>query len=242
MSIKKLFLGSIVLSAFSIFAKIEMIDNGKGPAWRKHVFGYIYSSGHWKGIDGESFSGPGSSLSSTSTIRSLLPAILKSINAKTLIDAGCGDFNWMKELVFDLNLDFYLGIDIVQEVIDANMRQYGNDRILFMNLDIAEDPLLKVDVIMCRDVLAHLSYEDIHRVLRNFKKSGATYLLASSFSAIRENNLEMISGNFRSVNLQLAPFNFPEPLISVFEFSSEEKMVRYGKRICLWKIADLAIE
>ncbi len=220
--------------------KLEMVNDGKGPEWRKRVFSYIYDSKHWD--DGESLSGPGSSITSTSTIRSLLPAMLRSVGACSLLDAGCGDFNWMKELVEELGLELYFGVDIVQSVIEENQEKYGSDKIVFMNLDIAEDPLLKVDVIMCRDVLAHLSYEDIHRVLHNFRESGATYLLASSFSAIRDNNLEMISGNFRSVNLQRPPFNFPEPLISVFEFSSEEKMVRYGKRICLWRIADLSIE
>ena len=244
MNIKKGMLLALVgiSGSFSIHAhaKLEMIDGGKGPKWRKRVFTYIRNSEHW--FDGESFSGPGSSLASTSTIRSLLPAILKAVGSRTLLDAGCGDFNWMKELIEEFDLDLYLGVDIVQEVIEENQKRYANEHVAFMQLDIAEDPLLNVDVIMCRDVLAHLSYEDIHQVLRNFKKSGAKYLLASSFSMIRDNNLEMVSGNFRSVNLRLEPFQFPEPLISVSEFSSEEKMVQYGKRICLWRIADLPIK
>ncbi len=243
MNIKKgMLLALISLSGCFLMyacATLEIIDDGRGPRWRKRVFSYIYDSKHW--WDGESFSGPGSSLSSTSTIRSLLPAILKAVGARTLLDAGCGDFNWMKELIVEFDLDLYLGVDIVQEVIDENQKRYASEHIAFMNLDIVEDPLLNVDVIMCRDVLAHLSYEDINKVLRNFKKSGAKYLLASSYSLIRENNLEMMSGNFRSVNLCLSPFKFPEPLISVMEFSSEEKMVQYGKRICLWRIADLPI-
>lgn len=242
MNTKKLMIALILMASSVVQAKLEMVDNGKGPEWRKRVFSYIYDSNHWCPDGGESLSGPGSSMASTSTIRSLLPAILKSVGACSLLDAGCGDFNWMRELVDELGLELYFGVDIAQSVIDENQKKYGTDKIVFMNFDIAEDPLLKVDVIMCRDVLAHLSYEDINCVLRNFKKSGATYLLASNFSAIRDNNLEMVSGNFRSVNLQRAPFNFPEPLISIFEFSSEEKMVRYGKRICLWRIDDLPIE
>jgi len=227
-----------LLSAHSQ-ATIQLVDNGKGPVWRKKVFSYIYDTKHW--WDGESFSGPGSSLSSTSTIRLLLPVILKAIGARTLLDAGCGDFHWMEQLINEFDLDLYLGVDIVQEIIEENQKKYGNEHVIFMNLDIAEDPLFGADVIMCRDVLAHLSYEDINKVLRNFKKSGAKYLLASSYSLVKRNNVEMISGNCRSVNLHLAPFNFPEPLISVMELSSEEKMVQHGKRICLWRIADLPI-
>lgn len=239
----------VIFAAMSFFLAqanpVALIDNGKGAAWRKHVFSYIYDSRHW-GSDQESASGPGSSLASTVTIRTFLPSILRAIGARRMIDAGCGDCRWMSELIDELinecNLELYLGVDIAEGVIKANQEKYARENVVFMNLDIAEDPLLNVDVIMCRDVLAHLSYEDIHRVLRNFKKSGAKYLLASSFSAMRENSLEMISGNFRSVNLRIAPFNFPEPIISILEMSSEKKMVQYGKHICLWRISDLPIE
>jgi len=220
-------------------APVELIDDGKGPVWRKRVFSHIYDSKHW--WDGESLSGPGSSRSSTATISLFLPTILKAIGARTLIDAGCGDGNWMETWIHQQELDLYLGVDIVPLLIDENQKKYGSDRVLFMQLDIVEDPLLEVDVIMCRDVLQHLSYEDIHAALRNFKKSGAKYLLATSYSGVRDNNIEMMTGHCRWVNLQVPPFNFPEPLISVFELSSEEKMVKVGKRICLWRIADLPI-
>lgn len=220
--------------------RLELIDNGKGPVWRKRVFSHVYKSNHWS--NDESASGPGSTLASTRTLRLFLPSILRAVGARTLLDAGCGDYNWMKEIIDGCDLELYLGIDIAEGVIEANQKRYARENVIFMNLDIAEDPLLKADVILCRDVLAHLSYVDIHQVLRNFKKSGAKYLLASSFSAIRENNLEMISGNFRAVNLRVAPFNFPEPLVSILELSSEKKMVQYGKHICLWRIADLPIE
>lgn len=218
---------------------IALVDDGKGPVWRKRVFSHIYETKHW--WDGESLSGPGSSLASTLTISLFLPVILRAIGARTLLNAGCGDEHWMHGILPQLNLELYLGVDIVPSLIDENQKKYGTDRVLFMQLDIAEDPLLEVDVIMCRDVLAHLSYEDIHAVLRNFKKSGSTYLLATSYSNVRQNSLEMMTGNCRWVNLQAAPFNFPEPLISVFELSSEDKMVAQGKRICLWRIADLPI-
>ena len=223
-----------------LHANVELINNGKGHDWRKSVFSYIYNSKHW--FDGESLSGPGSSLSSTSTVSVLLPSVLKALGVRTMIDAGCGDFNWMKTIVHHLDLDFYLGVDIVQSVIEENQSRYGSEKLFFMNLDLVDDPLPQMDVIMCRDVLAHLSYEDIYAVLHNFKKSGATYLLISSYSGLKDNNIEMIRGNFRPVNFQAKPFYFPEPLMSVFELASEEKMVKAGKRICVWRIADLPLE
>jgi hypothetical protein len=44
-------------------------------------------------------------------------------SAKTLLDAGCGDFNWMRHV--NLKLDQYIGIDVVPELICENQRQFG---------------------------------------------------------------------------------------------------------------------
>ena len=50
-----------------------------------------------------------------------------------------------------------------------------------MHLDITRDRLPRVDLILCRDVLPHLSFADIARAVDNFKRSGATWLLTNTF-------------------------------------------------------------
>src|SRR5581483_12277106 len=85
-------------------------------SWTKQVFTYIYSVNHWG--DTESVSGHGSKLSETLAIRSQLPAILKQLNIKSILDLPCGDFNWMKTV--DLHEYHYIGADIVSAIISKN--------------------------------------------------------------------------------------------------------------------------
>jgi hypothetical protein len=59
------------------------------------TFAPFYAENRWG--DDESVSGPGSSLTRTAKLRRELPALLQKVGARTLLDAPCGDFNWMKD-------------------------------------------------------------------------------------------------------------------------------------------------
>ncbi len=203
--------------------------------WRSQVFNYIYQSNHWK--ETESCSGPGSTLEATKSLRTMLPAMTTLLNIHTILDAGCGDFNWMKEL--NLDLDLYIGVDIVADLIDRNQARYGNEQRCFLCLDITRDHLPKVEAVLCRDCLIHLSYNEIMQTIRNFKQSGITYLFTSNFTRIIANDCDIRTGDYRPINLQKEPFNFPEPIISFEELSAEPEMKRHGKRICVWRIDNI---
>jgi len=178
-------------------------------------------------------------MDSTHVIRQVLPAIVRAINARVFLDAACGDFNWMKEL--DLGVERYIGSDIVADLIAENQRKYGDRIREFRCLDIVKDALPRSDVVLCRDCLAHLSYEDIVAAIGNIKASGATYLLASTFPRMIENNLDIRTGDFRPVNLQAAPFNFPVPIMYFEEVSAEDNMVYWKKTLCLWRLTDIVV-
>ncbi|HYV13569.1 MAG TPA: hypothetical protein VE980_21875, partial [Pyrinomonadaceae bacterium] len=60
------------------------------------VFSEIYQTNAWQ--DPESVSGRGSTLARTNVITSNLPVLLQELNANSLIDAACGDFNWMRHV------------------------------------------------------------------------------------------------------------------------------------------------
>ena len=140
----------------------------------------------------------------------------------------------MKKL--DLGVDRYIGADIVADLIVENQRKYGDYNHEFRCLDVAKDELPRADVVLCRDCLAHLSYEDIVSAIRNIKKSGAAYLLASTFPRMLENDIDIRTGDFRPVNLQAPPFNFPAPIMFFEEVSAEDNMVYWKKTLCLWRL------
>jgi hypothetical protein len=68
----------------------------------------IYHKNIWE--NEESVSGPGSTLEYT--VRDALPTVLDTYSIKTIFDAPCGDFNWMKYVVKGTNIK-YTGGDIV---------------------------------------------------------------------------------------------------------------------------------
>jgi len=187
----------------------------------------------------ESVSGPGSSLEQTAEIRQRLPELLAEIGARTLIDAPCGDFNWLKHV--DFNFEMYVGIDIVERIISKNRRMYQRDDRLFLNLDILTDPLPKADVIFCRDCLVYLSFEQIHDALKNFQASRSTYLLTTHFTR-RSGNTDMATGQWRPLNLQYPPFNFPDPLRVINEKCTEAGGQYADKSLALWRLADVINE
>ena len=114
----------------------------------------------------------------------------------------------------------YFGLDIVAPLI-ANLRSaYANDKwgpdgattVNFFKFDIAEQTLWPVDVVIVRDVLFHFDSARGLQVLRNINRSGARYLLSTSFP--RTNNTRArrhfragaAFSSFWPVNLQDAPF------------------------------------
>ncbi len=201
---------------------------------REKKFANIYKT-NWFGGD-ESISGPGSSLEQTQVIRGELPKVIQAFKIRKLIDAPCGDFNWMQEAVLDI--DKYIGIDIVPEIIDSNRAKYGNNKREFLVIDIVKGTLPEGDLALCRDCFIHLSYRDIFSAVRNFHKSGTKYLLTTTFTGLKENR-DIVSGRVRPINLQRQPFNFPTPLLLINEHCTEGGGKYADKSLGLWKIEEI---
>src|SRR6266478_8168926 len=115
----------------------------------EQIFRQAYRDNIWG--DPESVSGPGSGLVRTLAFRDQIAKLLIELRAKSLPDAGCGDFNWMKEI--QLPIERYVGIDIVPELIAKNQTDYKAPGRLFIHRDIARDDLPRSDLILCRDCL-----------------------------------------------------------------------------------------
>ncbi len=68
----------------------------------------------------------------------------------------------------ELELQRYVGADIVPDIIRMNQRKYGNHIRQFRILDITKDELPRSDIILCRDCLVHFPFKKIVAALRNF--------------------------------------------------------------------------
>jgi len=195
------------------------------------VFTDIYERNLWG--DSESLSGRGSTLARTTVIRRALPQLLAEVGASVMLDAPCGDFNWMQHA--ELGPVRYIGADVVPRLISRNSEKYSVDGREFITLDITVDSIPTVDVILCRDCFIHFSFRDIRAALRNFKKSNSAYLFVTTHVGVRDHR-NIVSGQGRNVNLQLPPFNFPTPLKLVVEDPD------LNKCLGVWRLEQIQVE
>lgn len=181
-----------------------------------------------------SVSGLGSEDTATAAIREALPALLQRLGARSLLDAPCGDAGWIGRI--KLKVD-YTGIDIVPSLIDANNRRASRGELngRFLIGDITRDALPRADVILCRDCLVHLSFANIARAIAGFHGSGARFLLVTTFPEW-ENNEDCEDGDWRALNMQKAPFNWPPPRELIDERCEEGGGGWRDKSLGLWRL------
>jgi hypothetical protein len=198
------------------------------------IFTTIYQENFWGSP--ESRSGEGSTLANTASIRSGLERFIAEWNIKSMVDAPCGDFNWMKELV--LPDDFrYTGIDIAQQVIASNNINYASQRRNFICGDLTADPIPAAELVFCRDCLFHLSYKHIYKFIDRFLESGAQFLMTSTHknkSAFL--NVDILSGGFRKIDLFSTPFLFDRDVL----FRVDDFVAPFPEReMCVWSRAQI---
>ena len=199
----------------------------------RDVFSQIYDKNHWG--SGESLSGPGSELGATRNISAALPRILRQYQVTSMLDAPCGDFHWMQSV--DLGDVQYTGADIVQPLIDDVSRRFAGPRRAFVHLDLVKDPLPHVDLIFCRDCFIHLPFRLINEALAGFRRSGARYLLTTTFGNWPI-NYDTAIGGARGVDLCAPPFSFPPPLELIREAEPAQPGAAY-KCMGLWAMDTL---
>jgi SAM-dependent methyltransferase len=196
---------------------------------RAERFTYIYETQKW-GTSEESRSGGGSALHATLTLREQLARLLAELEVTSIFDAGCGDFHWMKELVYSGS---YVGADIVPGLVRRLNDEYGNHSRRFVVMDLSEDRPPAVDLIICREVLFHLPNADVVAALENFRKSGSKWLLVTTDTESRR-NWDIEAGGHRALNLERPPFSLPKPRRYLIDAARSD-----GRRMSLYSLGDL---
>ena len=141
----------------------------KKPWPTKAVMQQIYDQKLWGGCDVDFYSGAGSHHPEIVTpYIETLTLFLKSF-AKPLVvcDLGCGDFNVGKNLVKFTQK--YVAVDIVPSLIARNNKKFKDENLEFQTLDIAKDDLPKGDCALLRQVLQHLSNQEVLSVVNQLK-------------------------------------------------------------------------
>src|ERR1700733_6137029 len=131
------------------------------------VFAHVYRERLW-GVPNpwnrtRFFSGPGSH--EAAIVKTYVAAVKRFVRSRPGMDAvdlGCGDFNVGRRIRNCFKK--YPACDIVPELIQHNERAFAQMNVDFRCLNISDDPLPRGDIVFLRQVLQHLSNEQIARV------------------------------------------------------------------------------
>jgi hypothetical protein len=223
----------IVRALRRMFARRQFATTSRND--KAELFAEVYHSNFW-GND-ESRSGNGSDLAQTAELRAQLPALLKELGIRTMLDIPCGDFFLLNEC--QLALEHYIGADIVSELVRRLNATHTTSNREFRVLELSSDDLPRVDLIFCRDALVHFSNADVLGALANMKRSGTRYLLTTTFVTRTENPDIPTGGNWRPLNLEIPPFSLPPPLRLISEGCTEYGGRFADKSLGLWRLSDL---
>ncbi|MBU2922763.1 class I SAM-dependent methyltransferase [Winogradskyella psychrotolerans] len=190
-----------------------MKKSGKTPWPTKDAMQQVYDMHLWGGKDFDFYSGDGShNIKIVEPYLHSVSTFLKSHNhSLTVCDLGCGDFNIGKQLINYTKK--YIGIDIVENLIERNKTLFKAENLEFHCLNIVKDELPKTDCVILRQVLQHLSNTEIQKIIK--KLSHYKYLILTEHLPVGNftPNIDIISGQGirikknSGVNLLEAPFN-----------------------------------
>jgi SAM-dependent methyltransferase len=202
----------------------------------KQIFADVYKNRKW-GTDHKSefYSGTGSDEEHSYQYIQAVSDFIKNHSITTVVDLGCGDFRIGKRLT-ELNKINYTGVDVVEDLINYNNKNYKGGTIRFLHRNIVRDTLPDGELCLIRQVLQHLSNRDIKTILRKCKKY--QYLIVTEHLPITLSNepnidkqpgagIRYFSGS--GVYLDKPPYNKTvRELVSVFpEDHPDSKIVTY---------------
>jgi SAM-dependent methyltransferase len=184
----------------------------------KDVFDEIYLKNKWGGDPGESFSGTGSVGISAEQYIATINQFIVANEINSVLDIGCGDFRIGKEI----RCDWYIGIDVAPSVIASNELKYGNVSRTFVCLDAAgPEPLPDAQLCLVRQVLQHLSNEQISAIVEKLSKF--RYVIVTEHQPADQDfalaNADKVHGPFTrlfsgsGVYLEQPPFNLDLELL-----------------------------
>jgi SAM-dependent methyltransferase len=168
---------------------------------RAQVFSKIYAQDLWNGG-----SGPGSRPESTVPYRELLQGLLNSGDYANVVDLGCGD--WQFSQYINWSNSNYLGVDVVDSVIDSNTELFGSKNISFLKEDLVNFLIPNCDLLLSKDVLQHLSNSSVATIVEKLSRVEGRVLITNDIVAMTTlQNQDIKDGGYRPLDLSLPPFN-----------------------------------
>jgi SAM-dependent methyltransferase len=168
----------------------------------KETFFKIYSKNAWG-----NGSGDGSHPNAVVDYCQVLTDTIKTYNIKSVLDYGCGDWQFSKLIDWENLVDSYTGVDVIDTLIQHHTQHYVTNKIKFQTVtENFEFP--KVDLIICKDVLQHLPNNIVSKLLNSFESSSTYMLITNDANIDASISLQDCNmGGWHPLNLTNNPWN-----------------------------------
>ncbi len=183
----------------------------------KKAFEEIYDKGTWgKNAAGVGTSGTGSTDHATAVYRTFLQQFLKDHNIHSVVDAGCGD--WEFSQTMDWTGIDYKGYDIVPKVIEADTQRFAKPGIQFFNADIVATDLPPADLLISKHVLQHLPTSSVQQFLKQLPKyRHVLFVNGVDRITLTGDNTDIAPGGYRTLDVTAPPFDLVGLKILTYE-------------------------
>jgi SAM-dependent methyltransferase len=191
------------------------------------VFDDIYKGNGW-GFG----SGHGSLPRATKGYRAYLETFIRENNIKSVVDMGCGD--WQFSHLIDWGGAQYTGLDIVPSVVEADRQKYGNGRTHFEVIKPGQTKLPRGDLLIVKDVLQHMPTKAVQKFVAQALPHYKFALITNCIEPRNDINIDIEEGGFRPLDLRAQPYNVPAT--AVYSFDGPKEFSRSARRFFpAWK-------
>lgn len=134
----------------------------------ENVFTRIYEEGTWgDGSILSPFSGSGSAPDNAVPFVKFVEDVINQNSILSIFDFGHGDWSIWRDYKFE-NLK-YFGVDVASGLSQKHQDLFGSEEIKFLEVD-ENYSLPEGELLICKEVLQHLSLNEINRILPQFSK------------------------------------------------------------------------
>lgn len=135
----------------------------------ERIFTEIYGKGLWGKGDSESpLSGDGSLPDKATPYVKFVRKVIENYGIKSVLDFGHGDWSMWRDYRFD-GID-YVGVDIAKGLSEQVSQKYAAKKRKFFHSSRFEQNLPDADLLISKEVLQHLSNNDVIHELKRFTK------------------------------------------------------------------------
>jgi SAM-dependent methyltransferase len=180
------------------------------------VFNGVYQNQRW-GAQGDG-SGSGSEPQFAAATVDAIEQLLIQYDAHVIVDAACGACKWTPMLIERVRGQRhlqYIGIDVSDIALERckiNLQQQFPDIVTLYHGDMTNYPFPRADMLICRDVLQHMSYQAIKAAITNFAQSDIRIFALGAYLPSDNQNRDIETGDYFTIDLKQAPFFMHAPI------------------------------